>query len=80
MTDDTIKHPLAKGLSTGAIFLVDGMSWSDIAAMLAALYTFCLLTEWAWKRVWKPLAQRLGWIKGKPREFLDSTGSAPLDK
>ena len=46
--------------------------------MAAFLYTCCLLVEWLWKRVLKPLAQRRGWIKGKPREFLDSTGNAPL--
>jgi len=76
MTDD-IKHPVAKVASAGAVFL-GGMTWGEVASMLAALYTACLIIEWLWKRVLKPLAQRRGWIKGKPREFLDSTGSAPL--
>lgn len=80
MTDD-IKHPVAKVASAGLVFL-GGMTWGEVASMLAALYTACLVTEWAWKRVLKPMAQRMGWIaiKGRPREFLDSTGAVPLDE
>ena len=77
--NDDIKHPVAKGISAGAIFL-GGMTWGELASMLAALYTLCLLIEWAWKRLFKPLLQSRGWIKGRPRDFLDSTGAAPLDQ
>lgn len=75
--NDDIKYLPVKASSAVGVWLA-AKTWSDIAAMLAALYTFCLLTEWGWKRVWKPLAQRMGWIKGPRREFLDSTGGVPL--
>lgn len=77
--NDDIKHPAVKAASAVGV-LAGSMSWNEIAAMLAALYTACLIIEWLWKRLLKPLAQRRGWIKvkGKPREFLDSTGAAPL--
>lgn len=76
MTDD-IKHPIPKAISAGVVFL-GGMTWGEVASMLAALYTACLLIEWLWKRLLKPLGQRRGWIAGPRREFLDSTGGAPL--
>ncbi len=88
-----IKHPVAKAasaLGTGATAkaaeaavapdVVAVWTLGDLASLLAAIYSACLLTEWLWKRVLKPLAQRRGWIKpkGRPAEFLDSTDSAPL--
>jgi hypothetical protein len=76
--NDDIKHPVAKAASAGAVFL-GGMTWGEVAQMLAAIYTACLVIEWLWKRVLKPLLQRSGVIKGQPRPFLDSTGAAPLD-
>jgi len=78
MTDDTIKHPVAKAASAGVVFL-GGMTWGEVASMLATIYTACLIIEWLWKRLLKPAAQARGWIAGKRREFLDSTGAAPLD-
>ena len=75
--NDDIKHPAAK-FSAGVAVWFTAKSWNEIAAMLGALYTLCLLTEWLWKRLLKPLAQRRGWIAGPRREFLDSTGAAPL--
>lgn len=77
--NDDIKHPVAKVASASLVYL-GSMSWGEIAQMLAALYTLCLIVEWLWKRVLKPFAQARGWLAGKRREFLDSTGAAPLDK
>jgi hypothetical protein len=76
MTDD-IKHLPAKAASVGAAWM-GGMTWGEFASMLAAIYTGLLMIEWVWKRIGKPLAQRRGWIAGPRREFLDSTGAAPL--
>lgn len=73
--NDDIKHPVAKGLSAGVVFL-GGMTWGEVASMLAALYTLCLLIEWLWKRILKPAAQRRGWIAGRA-QFLDSAPDFP---
>lgn len=72
MSDDQIKNPAAKAAS-GILVAWAGMSWGERAQMAAFLYTMCLITEWLWKRILKPLALRRGWIKGKPVDFLDST-------
>ena len=75
--NDDIKYPAAKAASAGLVFL-GGMTWGEVASMMAALYTFCLFIEWLWKRILLPLAMRRGWAKGKPRDFLDSTGRGDL--
>jgi pyrroloquinoline quinone (PQQ) biosynthesis protein C len=49
------------------------MTWGELASMLAAIYTLCLLAEWVWKKVLKPIAIHNGWIKGAHRDFLDSS-------
>lgn len=89
-----IKHPVAKAASaigTGATVKAAEAAvspeaaavWTlgDMASLAALVYSLCLLIEWLWKRVLKPIAQRRGWVKpkGRPAEFLDSTGAAPLD-
>lgn len=38
-------------------------SWETFGAFAAALLTCCFLAEWWWKRFWKPLLRRLGWMK-----------------
>lgn len=53
-------------------------SWADaasfaglIASTLAAIYTFCLLAEFFWKRLWKPLFTMFGWISERDRSQDD---------
>ncbi len=43
------------------------LSWPNIAAMLAALYTACMLVEFCWRKFWRPMLEDFGWIKPKPR-------------
>ena len=51
---------------------VDAIGWVTLlGASLGVLYSLCLLTEWWWKKVWKPLLVRYGWIKA--RDHIDST-------
>lgn len=70
--DSVVSHPVLKVASVGVAWL-GGMTWGEFASAMAATYTLCLITEWLWKRFGKALAIRLGWIKGKPRAFMDST-------
>jgi hypothetical protein len=43
--------------------LFAGFTWSDIAAILACIYSTILIGEWAWKRIFRGFAQRRGWVK-----------------
>lgn len=38
-----------------------------IASTVAVLYSLHLLGEWYWKKVWRPYAERKGWLKAKKR-------------
>lgn len=58
----SVSHPLVKIFSAWAAAF--GLStWSDVAAFLAALYSFILLMEWVWKRFGRGLMERFGWVK-----------------
>lgn len=47
-------------------------TWPNIAAMCAALYSFALLIEFCWKKFWRPLLERLKWIKPKTRRVYSA--------
>lgn len=40
-----------------------------IASSIAAIYTFCLLCEWWWKKVWRPLFVFFGWLNPLPEKL-----------
>lgn len=56
------------------------LPWDKMAQAAAFIYSVCLFIEWLWKRILKPYAQRKGWVGGRRRDFLDSTGETPLEK
>lgn len=52
-----IAHPVVKGVS--AVVASFGIAtWGDVAALLAAIYSACLIGEWIWKKVILPLRNR----------------------
>lgn len=64
MNDDSkISIPAVKVFSAWAAFGIT--SWSDVAALLAALYSLLLIGEWVWKRFGRDIAIRWGLIKPK---------------
>jgi hypothetical protein len=60
-----IHNPAIKAASAIAAAGFAGLTWNEIAAILAAFYTLLLICEWVWKRVIKPMALTRGWIKPK---------------
>lgn len=53
-------------------------TWADfsslmtaIASFVAAVYTICLLTEWWWKRFWRPFFEEQGLLKRRERRSSD---------
>jgi len=58
----TIGSPVIKIVTSwGAVAVT---SWSDVAAILASIYTLILIGEWVWKKSLKPFLKRRGFIKG----------------
>lgn len=79
MNDDTeVAHPLLKWASAAGAWGL-GHS-SEIASILAALYTLLLIADWFWKRWWKPFLINRGVIKALPRPYMSETAPTPLEK
>jgi hypothetical protein len=65
MDDHThIEGSAVKILSAWAVIGIT--SWADFAAFLGAIYTFVLLSEWAYKKVVRPICIARGWMKPLP--------------
>lgn len=46
------------------------LTWPNIAAAAAALFSLSMLCEWWWKKFWRPVLERFGWLKArKPRKL-----------
>lgn len=56
--------------SDPALILVLALPWATIAQMAAALYTMLLMGEWFWKKLWRPLAERRGWVKPQRHRII----------
>lgn len=69
-TDMSVSHWPAKVLSAILAALIPG-SWSEAAAMAAFFYSFLLISEWFWKRFWRPLLERHGILKRRLRRKED---------
>ena len=51
-------------------YAVMSIPWGTIASFVAALYTLLLISEWFWKKLWRPIFESRGWIKHRPRYVL----------
>lgn len=69
---DPIAAPVLKVISVWAA--VGITSWSDFAAFIASMYTLCLIGEFFWKKVAKPIAQERGWIS--KRDYVGGDDAA----
>lgn len=61
MDDNVVNHQMLKLASVPAA-LVAGLSWGDIASMLAACYTVLLIIDFLWVKVMRPQARKRGWV------------------
>lgn len=54
--DDTVAAPVVKVLTAWAA--VGITSWADVASILAAIYTLCLIGEWVYRKFFKSRFKR----------------------
>jgi len=66
MENNDIPMPVAKVVSLWAFIGVT--SWADAAAFAAFVYSMILIGEWLWKKIFRRIAERRGWVKRKPRD------------
>lgn len=62
---DQVVMAAAANAEPGTWSMLNSVPWGNVASAVAAAYTFLLISEWFWKKVWRPLAERRGWIKPK---------------
>jgi hypothetical protein len=60
------KDAIVAGTKLGTVWAAVGItSWGDLAAALAALYSFLLVCEFAWKKVIRPVCEWMEWVAPK---------------
>jgi hypothetical protein len=74
VNENQVSHPALKAAASIVSATFAGFTATEWAALLAAALNFLLIVDWVWKRIGKPFAQRRGWARGRPRDFMDSTG------
>lgn len=43
-------------------------TWADLAAILAAIYSAILISEWVWKRIGRPAFEKSGFLQPRKRK------------
>ena len=68
--DVSVGNPVIKMLTAwAAAFGIS--SWGDLAAIFAAFYSFLLITEWFYRRFWRDMFVRWGWMQPVMRRRSD---------
>lgn len=69
----SVSNPIAK-VGTALVAGFGVSSWSDLAALIAFVYTACLLAEWLWKKCGRPFCESRGWLPRLKRRSTDVDG------
>ena len=67
---ESIAQSLVQGANDGVWYVVMSVPWGTVASIFAASYSLILISEWWWKKLWRPLAESRGWIKPRKRYVL----------
>ena len=67
---DNIARLATESVSPDMWVAVNAIPWGTIASMAAAAYTLLLITEWFWKKLWRPFFESRGWLKPRKRRVI----------
>lgn len=67
---EDVARLLVKGATDSTLHIVMNIPWGTVASIAAATYTFLLIGEWWWKKLWRPAFEAFGWIKPRKRYVL----------
>ncbi len=70
-----IALPVTKVVTLWGLVTVNSMAEAAsligiFAGFFAGLYSILLVSEWFWKKLWRPLFERFGWVKPRARLLL----------
>ena len=67
---ESIAQAVVQNANDSVWVTVMSIPWGTVASLFAATYTLILITEWWWKKLWRPLAESRGWVKPRKRYVL----------
>ena len=67
---DMAARELTKNSTFETWILVNSIPWGTVASIVAVVYTSLLIFEWFWKKLWRPVFERKGWIKPRKRYII----------
>lgn len=80
---DQVVLAATAGASPSTWAFINSIPWGTFASMAAAAYTLLLITEWFWKKLWRPFFESRGWLKARKRRVItveEYEASADTDK
>lgn len=67
---DMAARELTKNSTFETWMWVNSIPWGTVASIVAVVYTCLLIFEWFWKKLWRPVFERKGWIKPRKRYII----------
>lgn len=76
---DRIQYPVIKAVSAlsvgvGLPTVAQVAQWTEWlkfgSGVIAFFFAFVMFAEWWWKKLWRPLAEKKGWLKKKRRRII----------
>lgn len=61
MDDQKVAWPVAKVVSLWAMIGIS--TWQEAASFAAFIYSMCLIIEWFYKKIWRGVFVKIGWVK-----------------
>ena len=74
----SVDHPWWKA-ATALLASIGIGSWSDFAAMVAAIYSVLLIGEWFWRRFGRSFCESHGWIAPRLRRRSDQRADKDME-
>ena len=66
----SVGHPIMK-LATAWGAVLGFNSWGEVAAALAGFYSLLLILEWFYRRFWRDIFVKWGWLEPRYRRRSD---------
>lgn len=67
---NALAHAASAGANWDTWVWVNSIQWDTVAQVVAVVYTSLLIFEWFWKKLWRPLLERKGYLQPKRRHII----------
>lgn len=70
MAGQAVEAVTVTAAGSQTMIVINSMPWGTIASIAATVYTLLLITEWFWKKLWRPFFVRRGWVKPQRHRII----------